>query len=87
MIKDLFTQMIYRIVLCCLSALAVLLTLGVFYEGTGASGFTWEFIKYYTNISNYFVFVVSVIVLADNVKRVKAGERYGHNKRCARSNS
>lgn len=81
MIKDLFTQMIYRIVLCCLSALAVLLTLGVFYEGTGASGFTWEFIKYYTNISNYFVFVVSVIVLADNVKRVKAGERYGHNKK------
>lgn len=81
MIKNLFTQMIYRIVLCCVSALAVLLSLGVFYEGTGANGFSWEFIKYYTNISNYFVFAVSVIVLADNVRRVKNGETYGYNKK------
>lgn len=81
MIKNLFMQMIYRMVLCCVSALAVLLSFGVFYEGTGSSGFSWEFIKYYTNISNYFVFVVSVIVLADNVKRVKNGEKFGHNKK------
>ena len=81
MINNLFTQMIYRMVLCFISALGVLLTFGVFYEGLGASSFTWEFLKYYTNISNYFVFVVTVIVLVDNVKRVKNGERTGHNKK------
>lgn len=76
---NLLTQMIYRIVLCCVSALAVLLTFNVFYVGEGPNELTWEFLKYYTNLSNYFVFVVSVIVLADNVKRVRAGEMRGHN--------
>ena len=80
--KDsLLTQMIYRIVLCCVSALAVLLSFGVFYAGQGAFDMGWSFLKFYTNISNYFVFVVSVIVLADNVKRVRAGETKGHNRK------
>ncbi len=77
--NNLMTQMIYRIVLCCVSALAVLLSCGIFYAGSGSHPLSWEFLKYYTNISNYFVFAVSVIVLADNVKRVRAGEREGHN--------
>ena len=78
--------MIYRIILCCVSALAVLLTFGVFYAGKDADSLTfasptWEFLKYYTNLSNYFVFGVSVVVLADNVKRVFAGEKEGYNKK------
>lgn len=77
--KNLTTQMIYRIVLCCISALAVILTFNIFYVGQGPNDLTWEFLKYYTNISNYFVFAVSVIVLADNVKRVRAGEKEGSN--------
>ena len=75
--KNLLTQLIYRMVLCCVSALAVLLTFGIFYVGEGPSGLTWEFLKYYTNISNYFVFAVSVVVLADTVKKVRAGETEG----------
>ena len=77
--KNLTTQMIYRIVLCCVSALAVLLTFKVFYVGQGPSDLSWEFLQYYTNISNYFVFAVSVIVLVDNVRRVRAGEKEGSN--------
>ncbi len=80
-LKNLTTQMIYRIILCCVSALAVLLTFGLFYVGEGPEDLTWEFLKYYTNISNYFVFAVSVIVLADTVKRVYAGEKYGANRK------
>ncbi len=75
--KNLLTQLIYRMVMCCVSALAVLLTFGIFYVGEGPSGLTWEFLKYYTNISNYFVFAVSVVVLADTVKKVRAGETEG----------
>lgn len=80
-LKNLTTQMIYRIILCCVSALAVLLTFKIFYAGEGPADLTWEFLKYYTNISNYFVFGVSVVVLADNVKRVYAGEKYGSNRK------
>ncbi len=79
--KNLFTQMIYRIVLCCVSGLAVLLTFGIFYAGGTPYSLDWEFLKYYTNISNYFVFAVSVVVLADNVKRVYAGEKEGYNRK------
>lgn len=78
---DLLTQMIYRIVLCCVSALAVLFTFNFVYVGQGPFEPTWETFKYYTCISNYFVFVVSVIVLADNVRRVRTGEKYGFNRR------
>lgn len=78
---DLLTQMIYRIVLCCVSALAVLFTFNFVYVGQGPFEPTWETFKYYTCISNYFVFGVSVIVLADNVRRVRAGERHGFNRR------
>lgn len=76
--KNLLTQLIYRVVLCCVSALAVLLTFGIFYAGRGPEELSWEFLKYYTNLSNYFVFAVSVIILADTVKRVRAGEREGY---------
>ncbi len=79
--NNLLTQMIYRMILCCVSGLAVLLTFNIFYAGQDASSLTWEFLKYYTNISNYFVFAVSVVVLADNVKRVYAGEKEGYNKK------
>ncbi|MDE6583220.1 MAG: Pr6Pr family membrane protein, partial [Clostridia bacterium] len=79
--KNLTTQMIYRIILCCVSALGVLLTFNIFYVGEGPNTLTWEFLKFYTNISNYFVFAVSVIVLADNVKRVYKGEKEGYNKK------
>lgn len=79
--KNLTTQMIYRIVLCCISALGVLLTFDIFYVGQGANDVTWEFLKYYTNISNYFVFAVSVVVLYHNVKRVFAGEKEGNNEK------
>ena len=75
--KNLLTQLIYRVVLCCVSALAVLLTFGIFYAGQGPEELSWEFLKYYTNLSNYFVFAVSVIILADTVKRVRAGEKEG----------
>lgn len=77
--KNLTTQMIFRIVLCCVSALAVILTFNIFYVGKGANSIDWEFLKFYTNISNYFVFAVSVIVLVDNVKRVRRGEKEGYN--------
>lgn len=76
--KNLLTQLIYRVVLCCVSALAVLLTFGIFYAGQGPEELSWEFLKYYTNLSNYFVFAVSVIILADTVKRVRVGEREGY---------
>ena len=78
--NNLITQMIYRIITCCVSALAVLLTCRIFYAGQPLP-LTWDFLKFYTNLSNYVVFVVSVIVLADNVKRVYAGERKGYNKK------
>lgn len=87
---NLLTQMIYRIVTCCVSALAVLLTFRFFHNFYGSSALwefalslddlDWGFLKYYTNLSNWFVFGVSVTVLADNVKRVRAGERYGYNR-------
>ena len=79
--KNLLTQMIYRIILCCVSGLAVILTFGIFYAGKGPSDLTWEFLKYYTNLSNYFVFAVSVVVLADTVKRVKEKEKEGYNRK------
>lgn len=79
--KNLIVQMIYRIIMCCVSAVGVLFTFGFFYVGKEPSDMTWEFLKYYTNISNYFVFAVSVIVLNDNIKRVMAGEREGYNRK------
>lgn len=82
MCKNLVTQLIYRVILCVVSAFACLLSLGVFYIGVnGGNEFSWNFLKYYTNISNYFVLVVSIIVLADTVKRVRAGETEGCNRK------
>ena len=80
--KNLLTQLIFRVVLCVVSAFAVLLSLGIFYIGiNGGNEFSWNFLKYYTNISNYFVFAVSVVVLADNVKRLRSGETDGYNRK------
>lgn len=82
MCKNTVTQLIYRVVLCVVSAFACLLSLGIFYIGkNGGNEFSWEFLKYYTNISNYFVLVVSIIVLADTVKRVRGGEREGYSRK------
>ena len=75
---NLITQLIYRTVLCCVSLLAVLLTFGVFYAGQGPTTPTWEFLKFYTNLSNYFVFAVSVAGFVYTVRRVQAGERRGY---------
>lgn len=85
-----FTQMIYRIVLCCVAGLATLLSFRFFHNVytndkawdfvRGVSDLNWDFLKYYTNISNWMVFGVSVAVLTGNVKRVRAGEKYGHNR-------
>ena len=80
--KNLLAQLIFRVILCVVSAFAVLLSLGVFYIGVnGGNHFSWNFLKYYTNISNYFVFAVSVIVLTDTVKRVRGGETEGYNRK------
>lgn len=82
MCKNMLTQLIFRVVLCVVSAFAVLLSIGIFYIGiNGGNEFSWGFLKYYTNISNYFVFVVSVIVLADTVKRIRNGETEGYNRK------
>ena len=85
--KNLITQLIYRVVMCCVSALATLLSVRFFhnvYKHTpefefvsGLSDLNWEFLKYYTNISNWFVFAVSVVVCAATVKKVRSGEREG----------
>lgn len=81
MCKNLVTQLIYRVVLCVVSAFACLLSVGVFYIGVnGGNEFSWDFLKFYTNISNYFVLIVSVIVLAGTVKRVRRGETEGYNR-------
>lgn len=77
--NNLVVKLIYRLVLCCVSALAVLLTFRIFYVGQGPSKLSWEFLKYYTNLSNYFVFALSVVATADTVKQLlgkKQGE-YG----------
>lgn len=79
--NNLLVQMIYRIVMCCVSALAVLLTFHIFYVGDSPHDINWYILTMYTHISNYFVFAVSVIITVDNVRRVKAGEREGHNKK------
>lgn len=81
MIDKTFTQMLYRLLLTFVSGLAVLLTFDIFYVGVGAETPTWEIFKYYTNLSNYFVFAVSLAVTLDTVKRVKGGEREGFGKK------
>lgn len=83
---NLFTQMIYRIVFCVISALGCVLSLGYFTNVYGTDAFTvsHNFWQYYTNLSNYFCFGVGVAVCASTVKRVKRGETRGNNT-CART--
>ncbi len=82
MCKNLITQLIYRVILCLVSAFACLLSLGIFYIGEDkAINFSFNFLKYYTNISNYFVLIVSLIVLIDTIKRVRNGEKEGYNRK------
>lgn len=80
--KNLLAKLIYRVILCIVSAFACLLSLGVFYIGkNGGNNFSWGFLKYYTNLSNYFVFIVSAIVLSGTVKELKSGkEEVCHHK-------
>ena len=78
--KNLVVQLIYRIVLCCVSFLACLLSLRVFYAGQGGRPMSWEILKYYTNLSNYAVFVVSIAVTVATAARVLKGEREGYNR-------
>lgn len=77
---NLLTQMIYRIVFCCVSGLAVLLSIG-FFNVYGSDNFTIShtFWQYYTNLSNYYCFAIGVAVCAATVKRVKSGETRGYN--------
>lgn len=76
---NLFTQMIYRIVFCVISAFACILTFGYFDAVFGADKFTVsdDFWLFYTNISNYICFGVGVAVCRATVKRVKNGDRRG----------
>lgn len=78
--KKLVAKLIYRSILCVVSAFACLLSLGVFYIGkNGGNTFSWGFLKYYTNLSNYVVFVVSAIVMGKTVKEALSGkEEVGH---------
>lgn len=50
--NNLLTQMIFRIVLCCASALAVLFTFNLVYVGQGPFEPTWETFKYSTSSSS-----------------------------------
>lgn len=77
--KNLIVQLVFRIVLCCVSFLACLLSLRVFYVGKGGYPISWEILKYYTNLSNYCVFFVSIAVTASTLRRVLKGEREGYN--------
>lgn len=78
--KNLVLQLIFRVILCCVSFLAVLLSFRVFYMGQGPWDFSWEILKYYTNLSNYCVFVVSMVVTVATAVRVLKGEREGYNR-------
>lgn len=81
---NLFTQMVYRIIFCVISALACVLTFGYFTHTYGTDNFTIsnDFWQYYTNISNYFCFGVGVATCAATVKKVKNGETRGFVKCC-----
>ncbi len=77
--KNLVVQLVFRVVLCCVSFLACLLSLRVFYAGKGGNAMSWEILKYYTNLSNYCVFAVSIAVTVATFRRVLRGEREGYN--------
>lgn len=79
---NLLVQMIYRIVFCCVSALGCILSFGYFTEVHGTDTFTIsdDFWQYYTNLSNYYCFVIGVLVCSATVKRVFAGETRGYNR-------
>ncbi len=78
--KNLVVQLVFRVVLCCVSFLACLLSFRVFYAGRGGFPISWEILKYYTNLSNYCVFFVSVAVTFATLRRVLKGEREGYNR-------
>ena len=78
--KNLVVQLIYRTVLCCVSFLAVLLSFRVFYAGQGPTEPSWTILIYYTNLSNYSVFVCSLVGLIETARRVLRGEREGYQR-------
>lgn len=78
--KNLVVQLIYRMVACGVSFLAVILSFNIFFYHERTAVPNWEIFKYYTNLSNYFVFVVSMAVLIGTIRRVLRGEREGYNR-------
>ncbi len=78
--KNLVVQLMYRVVLSCVSFLACLLTLRVFYVGQGPRAFDWTILEYYTNLSNYCVLVVSLVITTETARRVLRGEREGYSR-------
>lgn len=79
--RNLVVQLIYRTVLCCVSFLAVLLSFRVFYAGQGGNEISWTILIYYTNLSNYSVFVCALVGLIETARRVLHGEREGYQRR------
>lgn len=78
---NLVTQAVYRIIFCCVSGLAVLLSFGFFIGVYGSTEFTISktFWQFYTNLSNYYCFGVGVAVCASTIKKVRGGQTRGHN--------
>ncbi len=79
---DLRIQMVYRIVFCCISALGVILSIHFFTLDTDLVTeyrIGNDFWQMYTHLSNYYIFIIGVIVCAATVKRVFKGETRGNN--------
>lgn len=75
--NNLFVQMVYRIIMLCVSAFAVIFTLHIFYVGDNPHDASWYIFTQFTVISNWLVFASTLITVIENIKRVYAGERYG----------
>ncbi len=78
---DLRIQMVYRIIFCCVSALGCLLSIHFFTTESDMDYFriSDNFWQMYTDLSNYYIFIIGVIVTAYTVKRVFRGETRGNN--------
>ncbi|MDO5293063.1 MAG: Pr6Pr family membrane protein [bacterium] len=79
-INKLYVQAIYRSIFCAISFLGCLLSLEFLQIGyNGTVSFNDDFYVFYTNLSNYLVFVVNAIVLWGTIKKLRAGETRGYN--------
>jgi hypothetical protein len=70
MIKNRTAQMIFYTVYCTLGLVGCVACLGIF---DNVSQFRWDFYVYFTNISNFLCFGVSVAALIQTVKKTKDG--------------